>query len=188
MAAKTRRSIAAADKARGFPPRPITTTDPGPQPSAPAPVEAAPKPEAEVQKSSDQDDVRAFVPITKASDEEQTVTGVVLQPEVVDGQGDIYDSTVIRKAAHNFLAGYNSSTQMGLQHKDFKKRFELVESFLAPMDMAIGSKVVKSGSWIIVVKVLDKTIWKQVKDGKLTGFSIGGKAKAQKLEQTNDQA
>ncbi len=119
-----------------------------------------------------------YVPITKANEDERTVTGVVLQPEVVDGQGDIYDSKVIRKAAHNFLAKYNAGNKMGLQHKDFKPRFELLESFLAPMDMVIGSKVVKSGSWIICVKVLDENIWKKVKDGKLTGFSIGGKAKA----------
>lgn len=140
-----------------------------------------------VQKSADEapesdESLKMFIPITKANDDEQTVTGVVLQPEVVDGQGDIYDAKVIRKAAHKFLAGYNAQTKMGLMHKDFKPRFELLESFLAPLDMAIGSKVVKSGSWIIVVRVLDKAIWTKVKDGKLTGFSIGGKAKAQKLQ------
>lgn len=131
-----------------------------------------------------QDAIKMYIPISKANDDEQTVTGVVLQPEVVDGQGDIYDAKVIRKAAHNFLAAYNSTTKLGLQHKDFKKPFELLESFLAPMDMSIGTKVIKAGSWIIVVRVLDKGIWKQVKDGKLTGFSIGGKAKAQKLTPT----
>lgn len=169
-----------ATRRRAFP-----ASEKGTRPAAPAP-EPTLAAEVDVSKASAPETDHAaklYIPITKASDEEQTVTGVVLQPEVVDGQGDIYDAKVIRKAAHEFLAGYNSSTQMGLQHKDFKKRFELSESFLAPFDMAIGTKTVKSGSWIIVVRILDKAVWKQVKDGKITGFSIGGKAKAQKLAQ-----
>jgi len=124
-----------------------------------------------------------FVPIAKANDEEQTVTGVVLQPEVTDGQGDIYDAAVIKEAAYNYLMNYNKQTELGLQHKEFVKgRFALVESYLAPLDIALGKSVVKAGSWIMTVKVLDSKIWKSVKDGKITGFSIGGKAKVQQLK------
>ena len=39
----------------------------------------------------------------------------------------------------------------------------------------------KAGSWIMSVKVHDATIWKGVKEGKITGFSIGGMSKVQKL-------
>lgn len=135
------------------------------------------------QEAAEQDaDAKLFIPITKVSDEEKTITGVVLQPEITDAQGDIYDAKVIRKAAHKFLAGYNSSTKLGLMHKDFKKTFELLESFLAPLDMAIGSKTVKAGAWIIVIRVLDDKIWKKVKDRSLTGFSIGGKAKVVQIK------
>jgi len=126
---------------------------------------------------------KLFVPILKQNQDEQTITGVVLQPEIVDAQGDIIASDVIRKAAHRFLADYNKQTKLGLMHKDFKPKFELYESYIVPMEMVIGTKVVKAGSWVIVVHVLDKNVWKQVKDGKLTGFSIGGKAKVLKLEQ-----
>lgn len=125
---------------------------------------------------------RLFIPITKADSEEQTITGVVLRPEVVDAQGDIISKDVIRKAAHKFLSGFNLGTKLGLMHKDFKKRFELYESFIVPMDMVIADKIVPEGSWVIVVHVLDKTIWEQVKTGKLTGFSIGGKAKVNKVQ------
>ncbi len=124
---------------------------------------------------------RLFVPIVKASLEEQTITGVVLQPEVVDAQGDIMSPDVIRDAAHKFLAAYNRTTKLGLLHKDFKPRFELFESYVTPVDLVIGSTHVKAGSWIIVVHVKDAKIWVQVKDGKLTGFSIGGKAKVNKV-------
>lgn len=123
-----------------------------------------------------------YVPIAKASQEERTVTGVVLQPEVVDAQGDIMDKGVIRAAAHRFLAGYNTRTKPGLMHKDFKPRFEIVESYLAPQELTINGKSVAEGSWIMTMKVLDDKVWDQIKKGKLTGFSIGGKARVQKLE------
>jgi len=124
---------------------------------------------------------RLFVPIQKVNDEEQTITGVVLQPEVVDAQGDIISKEVIKNAAHDYLRGYNQVTKLGLMHKDFKPQFELYESYIAPVDLVIGQKQVKADSWVIVVHVLSKKVWNQVKDGKLTGFSIGGKAKVKKL-------
>ena len=102
----------------------------------------------------------------------------MLQPEVVDGQLDIIGAKVIRKDAFKFLADFNIRTKLGVQHTTFKpKKLALAESFIAPMDMVIGNKLVKQGSWLLTVKVLDKALWKKVKDGELTGFSIGGKAR-----------
>lgn len=122
-----------------------------------------------------------YIPIFKADDERREVTGVVLQPEITDAQGDIISETVIEKAAGDFLASFNQSTKLGLMHKEFNKNFELRQSFIAPSDMVIANKTVRKGAWVMVVKVIDDKIWKAVKDGKITGFSIGGKAKAQKL-------
>jgi len=137
---------------------------------------------AKVPCRKDQVEKRLYVPILKADAEEQTLTGVVLQPEVTDAQGDIMDAQVIRQAAHKFLALFNSKTKLGLQHKVFKSgQFALSESYLAPANMTIGSQVIKEGSWIMVVKVLDSKLWKLAKDGKLTGFSIGGRAKVKQL-------
>ena len=129
-----------------------------------------------------EEQAKLFVPILKANNEEQTITGVVLQPEIVDGQGDIISKEVIAAAAHEYLSSYNKSTKLGLMHKIFKPQFELYESFIAPVDMVIGDSLVSAGSWIIVVHVLDANIWKQIKDGKLRGFSIGGKATVVKLK------
>ena len=128
--------------------------------------------------------LKHFIEIAKANDEQQTVTGIVLKPETTDAQGDIYDADVIRASAYDFLANYNKSTKLGHQHNDFKSwaaRFSLVESYLAPIDFVLGDKTVIGGSWVMTVKVLDAKIWKMVKDGKITGFSIGGKATVQKL-------
>lgn len=135
-----------------------------------------------VAKAEDGEDViKIFADILKKTDELQEVTGVVLTPEVTDAQGDIISAAVIEKAAGEFLAGFNKSTKLGFMHKSFNKKFELRQSFIAPSDMVIGTKVIKQGAWVIVVKVLDKAIWQQIKDGKITGFSIGGKAKVQDL-------
>lgn len=123
------------------------------------------------------------VSIAKANDEQQTVTGVVLQPETVDGQGDIMSSDVIRETAYKFLANFNRTTKLGLQHSSFPKgKLALVESYVAPISFVLGSKTVKEGSWLMTVKVLDKKLWKKVKDGQITGFSIGGRAKVVSVE------
>lgn len=124
-----------------------------------------------------------YVPIIKASNEERTITGVVLQPEVVDAQGDIMDKEVIRKAAHDFLSRYNRATELGLMHKYFGNGdFDLYESWLAPQDVSINSTIIKEGSWILTVYVVKDKIWKMVKEAKLKGFSIGGKAKAKNIK------
>ena len=131
---------------------------------------------------------KRVVPILKAVEEEQTVTGVVLEPESTDAQKDIYSAKVIRKAAYGFLAGYNKKTKLGLMHTDFKPQFQLVESYVTKGPEIINGTVVKEGSWIITVKILDAKIWQLVKAGKLKGFSISGVAKVVYLNQKQAQA
>jgi len=126
-----------------------------------------------------------FMEIAKA--EEQLVTGVVLQPEVVDAQGDIMSADVIKEAAYSFLGRFGQSTKLGLQHNSFKnkeRRFALAESYVAPIDFVLGTRPVKTGSWIMTWRILDAKLWKQVKDGKITGFSIGGRARAENLKKS----
>lgn len=119
-----------------------------------------------------------YVPFLKAANEEQTVTGIVLKPEVIDGHLDVMSAAVIKETAYKFVAGLNKTTKVGVQHTVFKKgQLELVESYIAPMDMVLGSKTVPEGAWVITMRVLDKKLWKKIKDGLITGFSIGGIAK-----------
>ena len=114
------------------------------------------------------------LPIVKADEEQRVVTGVVLEPETTDSQGDIYSADEIRKAAHGFMERFQN---VGLQHKRLiNHKARIVESFLAPVDMKIGKAAVKKGTWVVAVHVLDDAVWKAVKTGELTGFSIGGSA------------
>lgn len=105
--------------------------------------------------------------------DERLVTGIVLQPDIIDAHQDIISAPVIKEAAHDFLARYNLSNQLGVQHKLFKQQIDLVESYIAPTELVLGGQEVKKGSWIMTVKVNDDALWGMVKGGALTGFSIG---------------
>lgn len=121
--------------------------------------------------------VKVTVPILKADLEQQLIYGVALTPGVEDSQGDVLDAAEIEKAAHGWLAEYRSHD---VQHNQVTKDADgqpfatPVESFIAPQDLQIGEKRVLKGAWVIGAKVHDPQAWRQVKDGKLTGFSIGG--------------
>jgi hypothetical protein len=126
---------------------------------------------------------KMWVPIIKATKERRTITGVVLEPDTVDAHGDTIPALVILDAAEDFLADINVETTLGVQHKDFKAPLELVQSFVvSDSDIMINNVLVLKGSWVITVRVNSAKIWKQIKDGKLTGFSIGGKATVQNLQ------
>jgi hypothetical protein len=120
------------------------------------------------------------VDIFKVDDEKHIVYGKALVPDRVDSQGDIVSKQDIETAAHNFLiniqkayaelvsSGTNTTnaSQIGLMHKVFKGVGGfgyVVESYIDP-----------SGSWILGTMVTDPTIWQMIKDGQITGYSIGG--------------
>ena len=110
--------------------------------------------------------------IIKAEDE-RFVYGIVLEPETVDAQKDIYSADEVRTAAHKFMAEFQN---IGIQHTELAKQVRILESFLAPDEFSVGERVIKAGTWILAVRVLSDALWKDVKAGDFTGFSIGGSA------------
>lgn len=108
------------------------------------------------------------------------VTGIVLEPDIIDSQGDTYTALEVRKAAHIYMADYQN---VGLQHQMLVNwGVQLVESWTTKVDQVIEGSHVKAGTWLMTVFVQDDEIWKLVKDGELTGFSIGGFATKTELE------
>lgn len=107
------------------------------------------------------------------SKDERTVLGIVLEPEVIDSQNDVESADEIRKTAWKFMEKFQ---QFGLMHKKIVPSVLPLESYLAPVDFEVNGQKVKKGSWLVRVRVLDDAIWKAVRSGKLTGFSIGGSA------------
>jgi DNA adenine methylase len=107
--------------------------------------------------------------------DERFVLGVVLEPEVVDAQGDIYSAEEIRGAAHRFMEDFQG---LGLQHRErVNGDVKILESYLAPDDLSIGGTAIKKGTWLFGVRVSSDELWGMVKDGALSGFSIGGTAR-----------
>ena len=124
-------------------------------------------------------DLSWTMPFLKKDDEERIVTGIVLEPEEIDAQGDIVSEEAIKEAAYRFLAKFNKDTELGFMHKAFGDLgMSLVESWIAREDTEMGGNPVKKGSWVMSVRI-DKndTLWKKVKEGKISGFSIGGVAR-----------
>lgn len=114
--------------------------------------------------------------IDKADKEEHIVCGIVYEPDTEDSQGDEANEEEIRKAAYQFMEKVQLFKVM---HKGKKVKVKILESYIAPVKFTLAKQKVKKGTWLITVRVLDKKIWKAVKDGELNGFSMAGYAKTE---------
>ncbi len=118
--------------------------------------------------------LKADTEVLAAEAEERFVLGVVLEPDVVDSQSDTYSAEEVRQAAHKYLEDFGN---LGLQHKQMiTGKIKIAESYIAPCEMKLGDTTIKAGTWLMAIRVLDDTVWKSIKDGDLTGFSMGGSA------------
>ena len=54
---------------------------------------------------------------------------------------------------------------------------EIFESYIAPADLTINGQRVKKGSWLLMYHILSDELWRRIKSGELTGFSMGGFAR-----------
>lgn len=127
---------------------------------------------SEILKFALQDDRE--IKLIKAAGDERIVFGVVLEPDEVDSQGDTISKAEIRQACHKFMEDFGN---LGLQHAEIVNgKLKLLENFIAPVDFDVEGEKVKAGSWLMKERVVDDGLWKAVKKGELTGFSIGGSA------------
>jgi hypothetical protein len=117
-------------------------------------------------------------------DEERYVLSMVLEPnDGTDGallkpdtQDDIYSYKDIRKAAHRWMEHYGMVDLMHSWSALTKDQVRVLESYLMPADVTIGTEKVVKGSWMLGVRVLDDKLWELIKDGTLGAYSIGGTA------------
>lgn len=113
--------------------------------------------------------------VLKRTGEERFVLGVVLEPDVVDGQDDTYTAEEVRKTAHFWMEKFG---QLKLMHKGeaLEDRVKILESYISPSTFVLDGETIKKGTWLLAVRVIDEPLWVAVKEGRLTGFSIGGTA------------
>jgi hypothetical protein len=122
--------------------------------------------------------------VLKVDDDQRTVWGwasVATQggQSVVDRQGDIITEADLMKAAHEFMLSARAAKAMheGPQIGD------VVESMVITKERAsvLGINDVTKTGWLIAMKVNDDAVWKRVKSGELTAFSIGGRGKRREV-------
>lgn len=102
------------------------------------------------------------------------VYGVVLHPDVVDSQGDIAPAEEIEKAAHRWLI---ESRMHDTQHDEGAMPDVVpIESYIAPHELNVAGRKVLKGSWVVGVAVYGEALKRDVVEGRITGFSIGGSA------------
>ena len=112
---------------------------------------------------------RHVVEFKKTSEEKQIVYGEVYVTDKKDYDGNWMTEETVEKMAHDFMRkGGNSQISKG--HDGQCDKGVIVESFIA----RDGDPDYAKGSWVVGVHIPDEKIWKQVKDGDLTGFSIEG--------------
>jgi DNA adenine methylase len=124
-------------------------------------------------------------PIVKRAEEERYTLGVVLEPDVVDAQNERYSKEEVRRACHRFAEFYLNA---GLMHRELANgRIVILENYLAPCDfVAENGEAVKEGTWLQGRGYRDHEIWQKIKNGELTGLSIGGSAIRKPTESTEN--
>lgn len=130
--------------------------------------------------------------------------GIVYEPDVTDTQGDFAKAEDIESAAWEFLARLQQSASLGasvlkaaaegasceieitdlmksglddmhLQVGDEEDLGTIVESYLAPTDLAIDGQPVKKGAWLLGVR-WSPAMFAKIQAGERTGLSFYGRA------------
>ncbi|WLG17055.1 XkdF-like putative serine protease domain-containing protein [Bacillus cereus] len=123
------------------------------------------------------------VPILKREDEKQLVTGVVYEPNIEDAHGDIMTAEEIERAAYNFLEKYR---YIDKNHDELAGKGTVVESWISKNNTVVGKQNIKKGTWLMTVRVDDSETWKEIKKGKITGFSMGGVGERMEMPQMDE--
>jgi len=110
--------------------------------------------------------------ILKADEEKRLVFGVISEPDTVDLQGDVLSREEIARMARNFVEYVREFRD---RHTSRKVKVEIVRSWIAEKDEWMYGQLVKAGSWLLCVRVLDDEVWGKIKAGIYRAFSIGGR-------------
>jgi len=150
------------------------------------------------EREREREKAKKRVGIYKADEAKRIVYGVVLDPYIIDAHDDYLSPAVIEETAHNFLS---ESRVVGLDHNGEADGAKIVESWIQPYPSTedykaaiegrphkayaqnFGDDVVRSGSWILGVK-LTPELWSRVQSGELNGFSIGGYGQREEMAES----
>ena len=91
--------------------------------------------------------------------------------EVIDHSGDVWPIAELEKTAHQFVV----DCRVGKDSHSGEQKATLVESmvFTKELQEALGIDLEKVG-WFVGFRIEDDAVLKQIEDGELAMFSIGG--------------
>jgi len=131
-----------------------------------------------IQKRLNNSSAELTGPIFKADEKQRIVYAAVLVPGEPDHDFEkgekLLTAEEIEQVAHKWMEDYGNIDYMHGMNNVAKP----VESFILPFEweVTIGTEKTKlpEGTWILAGKVTNDKAWKEVEEGKLTGFSIMG--------------
>lgn len=110
--------------------------------------------------------------IKSLNEELMQVTYIAMQAGV-DLHGDETSTDEVRKAHQSFS---KSEMRANLFHLAMTESFSVLESYLAPVDLELNGYSILKGTWLMTLQVNDTDVWNMIKDGDITGISIGAVA------------
>jgi hypothetical protein len=108
---------------------------------------------------------------------ERIVGGIVYTKNTVDAQGDMATGPEIYEAMKRFMV---RGHPIKVQHEGKVVNCPVIECFFAETDVSKGGQTIPAGSWYLAnyIPPEQESLWKAIKDGEITGFSMAGKATA----------
>lgn len=122
-------------------------------------------------------------------DEQGLLTGLVYVPDAVDSHGDFADAETVRDMAHNFLS---NGGHVDVDHNGdalSKDKVRICETFVVQKDDPRfagvtdyeGEAIDPTGSWGIVLKLLDADLRKNYREEGWAGLSMFGMAEMEEV-------
>ena len=125
--------------------------------------------------------------IIKAIDEVQQIAlDVIAEPNKLDAHDEWYSIETVAKACENFNINLKSGNVTPNLYHAFEEseKLQIIKTFIQPVDCTIGDREVCEGTWISVMKYLDKSLWDMKVSGDLCGVSIGAMGKRVIVEES----
>lgn len=127
--------------------------------------------------------------IKSVEQEERKALFVTLEPDVFDLHGDTYSAKEVESACASFNLHCRKAN---LFHRVETEKAIIEQSYTAPADFILdtpeGPKEIKKGTWLQQWYFPpgdeeSDMLWKMVKDGEITGISIGAYAKKEEINE-----
>ena len=101
--------------------------------------------------------------------DELYVTGVVIPNGLKDHEGDILDKSDIKK----IFTKYTNRDTDTMHTRIRNSGVDVLANWISEQDMEIAGKTAPAGSWLATFKITNNEIIKSIKDGDITGLSLG---------------